>query len=139
MENKLKQILLIDDDPPTQMLHQRAISKAGIADNILTAMDGEEGIELITNMLDKQQPLPCLILLDINMPKMNGWEFLEAYHKITEDIDEETRNVVIMLTTSLNPSDKEKASAFDVVKGFHPKPLLTEDISTIAEDCINNI
>ena len=71
-----------------------------------------------------------VIFLDINLPRMNGFEFLEA---ATREISEEFAHVVVvMLTTSLNPDDRERAESFDVVKEFINKPLTVEHVEKVS-------
>lgn len=71
------------------------------------------------------------MFLDINMPLMNGWEFLEAYKKIDEK--QKSEIIIIMLTTSLNPSEQEKSKTFDEVTDFHKKPLTESTLSKVLE------
>ena len=89
MKKKLNCVLLIDDDKGTNFINQMIIKKSGITDNIQTVLNGKEAIDFITNKgkfekEDQVFPQPMLTLLDINMPVMDGWEFLEAYHNLEE-------------------------------------------------------
>jgi CheY-like chemotaxis protein len=118
----MKTILLIDDDEATIVLHKREIKKSGIEAEVIVAIDGEEGIQIIENLLSSGKKLPSVIFLDINMPRMNGWEFLDEYEKLTKG-KALNPNIVVMLTTSLNPDDKEKANTFKSVYKFLAKPL----------------
>lgn len=70
-----------------------------------------------------------LILLDINMPVMDGWEFAEVFSKLEENQKEKI--VIIMLTSSLNPDDKERASKLSVISGFQHKLLTMEGLTAI--------
>ena len=128
MKKKLNFILLVDDDVEDNYFHQIVINEMNITERIEVALNGVEAL----NFLKKEnQTHPDLIFLDINMPKMNGWEFLQAYKEFKADQKAEV--VVVMLSTSINPSDKERAEQFPDIIGFNSKPLTEEIISEILE------
>ncbi len=120
-----KKVFVIDDEKFDRLLYQRVIDKTGLVDNLVLFGNAEDALEAArTN--DK---LPELIFLDINMPRMNGFEFLE-------EIDRELANgnpptTVAMLTTSSNPKDAERANQFASVKYFFNKPLKGEMLTQI--------
>lgn len=119
---KLKNILLVEDDEATNYVNKRIIAKMGCTENLHIAYDGVEALELLTRPNPDGSFLqPELIFLDINMPRMNGWEFLDMYAILPPQ--QKGENVIVMLTTSLNPSDKAKADAIGEVDDFHHKPL----------------
>lgn len=120
MKKKLNCILLIDDDHEDNRFHQIVIEEMNIAEKIEFALNGLEAL----NYLSSQEQIPELIFLDINMPKMNGWEFLEQYCKM--GVSQKARVVIMMLTTSLNPADLEKAKKIAEISGFETKPLTQE-------------
>jgi len=129
MKTKLDRILLIDDDEATNFLHQLIIEKMDITNDLVVKEDGKVAIEYLMTKKNTFYPTPNLILLDINMPKMNGWEFLESY----KDLSEEQRgeNIIVMLSASLNPDDMTKAKEIALVKDFKNKPLTEEEIKGI--------
>ncbi len=120
----LNQILLIDDDKATNYLHKRVINRAGCALEVVEKLDGTEALEYLTTPIDGEFPRPELIFLDLNMPLMNGWEFLEAYKQLPEE--QRGGQVIVMLTTSLNPDDRERADGIQQVSDYLSKPLTTE-------------
>lgn len=121
MLSRLDCIMLIDDNEDDNFFHQIILNEINAAQHIQVAESGFEALEY----LQKGIQLPQLIFLDINMPKMNGWEFLDEYEKLSEK--NKISAVIIMLTTSFNPYDKEKAKSRRLVNGFESKPL-TEEI-----------
>lgn len=136
MKKKLNCVLLIDDDLGTNFINQMLIKKADITDQIQTVLNGKEALDFITNKGKYEKegnifPQPMLTLLDINMPVMDGWEFLEAYEKLEEY--QKGKIIIIMLTTSLNPDDVTRAEEISDVSGFKNKPLTMETIGEIMQ------
>ena len=128
---KIKAVLLIDDDEPTTFINKKIIQSSGLIDTIHTANSGREALNFLshTNNPVNEPPTPDLILLDINMPAMDGWEFLTEYKKIKNT---QTKPIVIvMLTTSLNPDDEMKANEIKEVHGFKNKPLTKQMLEDI--------
>jgi CheY-like chemotaxis protein len=136
MKKKLNCVLLIDDDEPTNFLSRLLLEEADCAHHIQVAQDGRSALEYLTqsencNGEDKRFPCPDLIFLDINMPAMNGWEFLEEYSRLEKH--HKGNVVMVMLTTSLNPDDRTKAHGIPDVSGFETKPLTEEKLEMILQ------
>ncbi len=123
---KLKRILLIDDDVNTNFYNRILFEQAKVSDDILEFQNAEKGLDYLKNENEVS-----LILLDINMPIMNGWQFLEAYEQLNEKQKEAI--IVVMLTSSINIDDQEKAAKYDSVKKFIRKPISPELINEILE------
>jgi CheY-like chemotaxis protein len=129
---KLNSILLIDDDKATNFISKMLIKKAGITDHVETVLNGKQALEYLTNTGKYKKegsvcPCPMLILLDINMPVMDGWEFVEAFQKLEKNQKVE----IIMLTSSVNPDDRQKAEKLPAISGFQNKILKMEDLISI--------
>jgi len=123
----IKSIMIIDDSEMDQYLAKYMIKKYDASIETLQTYDGQEALEVLQS-LEKQ---PDLIFLDINMPRMNGHEFLEKY-----DNWEGRSEVVIMLTSSDQEQDKEKSMAFKCVKKYCIKPMELPDLkSLITDEC----
>jgi len=134
MISKLRCILVIDDDEPTNFFTRVILEEAGYAEHVVTVQSGREALEYLTRSEDSSRsadafPSPDLILLDINMPAMSGWEFLDEYRKLTVT----HRIIMVMLTTSLFPEDREKAATIPEISGFENKPISEEKLKAILE------
>jgi CheY-like chemotaxis protein len=121
MRKKLNSILLVDDDPDDNYFHQIIIDKMNIVNNIDIVVNG---IEAIAYLKDKNRIPPDIIFLDLNMPKMNGWEFLDQYKNLS--ISQKAKVLIVILTTSANPDDIKRAKEIKDVTGFETKPLSQE-------------
>jgi CheY-like chemotaxis protein len=129
LKKKLNCILLVDDDPDDNLYHQIIIKKMDIVNTIAVA---KNGLEALAFLKKEQQEPPELIFLDINMPKMNGWEFLEEYKYL--DPQQKSKVIIVMLTTSANPDDIKKAKELEDLTGFQTKPLSKETMTALLEE-----
>ena len=129
MKRKLDCILLIDDDHEDCFFHKLVINKMDITKCIQVA---ENGLDALKFLKDEEQVVPELIFLDINMPKMNGWEFLEEYKHI--DPKRKARITILMLTTSANPADIKRAAEMEDVTGYKTKPLSVDMLNEILQN-----
>lgn len=130
MKKKLNSILLVDDDEATNFIHQMVIEDHGIScDNVVTKLDGAEALSYLTTANENgEKPNPDIIFLDINMPRLDGWGFLEKYQ---EECEGEPSKIIVMLTTSLNKYDKERAEETSLISEFRNKPLDGEILDEI--------
>nr|WP_315167312.1 response regulator [uncultured Flavobacterium sp.] len=118
-------ILCVDDDPITLMLCKKVISKLSFAQEIITAQNGEEALAYFNtlkhNKTDSLSKSPQLIFLDLNMPVMGGWEFLDLFN--SDEFSEFKSTKVIILSSTIDPQDLEKAKTYPVVIDFLSKPI----------------
>lgn len=131
MKQKLKNVLLIDDSESDNFYHARKIRKMGITDNIHICYGGQEALDFLKSELEGIHPQPTLIFLDINMPGMNGWEFLQEYEKL--EVAQQGEIVLTMLSNSIDERDRTRAHEFRAVQGFYGKPLSDEYLTSILE------
>lgn len=110
----ISSIMVVDDSESDQFLTEAVINAFDESIEIFQAYDGQEALEQLDNMTSP----PNIILLDINMPRMNGFEFLEEYSKR----DYETK-VIAMLTSSDQEQDKEKALQYGCIQEYFVKPM----------------
>ncbi len=137
MKSKLDCILLIDDDEATNFLHTLVINEAEVTNTVVAKTSGQAALDYLNSCKENNDKRPQLVFLDINMPAMNGWEFLEHYKKLPKEVQGDV--VVVMLTTSLNPDDLEKASSEREVTSFLNKPLKKEMVLELVEHHFPNL
>lgn len=126
----LSSVLLVDDDQTTNFLNKSLLTRLQVTENVLVALNGEQAMARVQELCTAPATnCPTLILLDVNMPGMNGIEFLQAYKQLPPDMQRPT--VIVMLTTSLHPRDVARVEQMAVVAGFISKPLTTEKIQDI--------
>ncbi len=129
LRKKLDCILLVDDDDDDNLFHKIILDEMDIVENVDVAVNGIEALKYLT---DDSRTSPDIIFLDINMPRMNGWEFLEKYKGIDEK--QKARSLIMMLTTSTNPEDIARANKIKEVTGIETKPLSIELMEEILRE-----
>jgi CheY-like chemotaxis protein len=130
----LDKILCVDDDPITLMLCRKVVERVEFAKEIITAKNGVEAIEYFDALFEERKvndsiEYPKLVLLDLNMPVMDGWEFLETYmRKEYHDVFISTRFIV--LSSSIDPYDINRSKTYPVI-GFLSKPITKEMLENL--------
>jgi len=129
----LERILCIDDDPITLMLCKKVISKANFGKEIIVAQNGQEALDLLIKIKNsKEDAFPELVFLDLNMPVMNGWDFL---NEISKNSVEEFKNTkVIILSSTIDPADYEKSKEYKLITHFLSKPITVELLEKLKKD-----
>lgn len=123
-------ILLVDDDEINNFISIKLIKKALIYTEINACLDGSYAInELLAIQAKNPDDLPDYILLDINMPIMNGWEFLDEYKRL--GIDPLGKSKIYIISSSVFSNDINKAKSYDLVKDFISKPLNVDKIKEL--------
>lgn len=131
-------ILLVDDDSIYNLLHKKLINSTGYKNHIEIALNGQIALDYLNdsfkNPHDTKHPLPRLILLDINMPLMNGWEFIEAFNKLDKNL---TRDItIVMVTSSADHYDSNMAQEITAIRDYISKPLTTNKLEYIIKTCL---
>ena len=130
---KLRNVLLIDDDPTTSFLQKKVIQSFGFSEKVEIANDGEEALQLLGKYIhaENEDMIPQLIFVDIDMPFMDGFQFLEAYQKLY--FREKDSVVVAVLTSSISPQDMKRAKEFSV-EAYLVKPLTKEKMIELMQE-----
>jgi CheY-like chemotaxis protein len=112
----MKNVLLVDDDKTFNFISTRLLELTGMAGNILTAWNGKQALDLF----ERNQGFPDVILLDLNMPVMDGFEFLEAFNTLNLPGKEQVK--IVILSSSVHPKDIERAQVLGAHR-YVRKPL----------------
>jgi len=126
---KYRTVMLIDDNEIDNLINQKMIEAASITENIYTHTGAKSAIEFLKNMerLDvADKVLPDIIFLDIDMPLMDGFQFLEEFEKLGNAAKKKCK--IVMLTSSINPQDFSRSKKYENVKLYLNKPLTHENI-----------
>lgn len=125
---KFSEVLLVEDDPITILVCDRMIKMTSFAETVTTCENGKIAIDFLAS-LEAEQKLPPVIFLDINMPVMNGWDFLEEFESLKLKFKQLPR--IYLLSSTVDPEDYQKAKKFSQVEDFISKPLSKEALNAI--------
>ena len=121
-------VCLIDDDSIQHFLVDRLLVKNGLL-NRLFYFDASLALKDIQEHLEDPEKIPDIIILDLNMPVMDGWQFLDAYKRLINKIKKPVR--IYMLSSSIDPRDIMRSKEYEFVDGFLNKPLTLEQVRNI--------
>lgn len=117
----MNRFLLIDDDDIFNFLNKKVLEKSGQSNTITIHTSAREGLDYLAGIMDDEEKWPQVILLDIRMPGMDGFEFLDILKNMDEKFLKQVK--VFMLTSSIDDRDKRKSEIFPFVYGYFSKPL----------------
>ena len=124
-----KIIWVVDDDVIYQTIINKLIKKSGVFSAHSSFMNGKEALNTLNNTIGENDFLPDIILLDINMPVMDGWEFMEEIKMIKSKISKKI--IIYIVSSSIAIEDKNKSKTFADIIGYIPKPISVDDLLTI--------
>ena len=134
MMNAPINICIIDDDDIYKFTVVKTLELLEFEKNIKVFADGEEALEFLVDNLNKNNELPDVIFLDINMPIMDGYQFMEEYVKIKSKLGKKT--VIYMVSSSVDPVDIEKAKRISDISDYIIKPIEPGKLKSIMEKLI---
>ncbi|MFZ9943264.1 MAG: response regulator [Bacteroidia bacterium] len=126
-EPKFKEVHIVDDNNVDTYISQHLIEELGLASRVSISTNGAEALSYLQSLGENQ---PEIILLDVRMPIMGGFEFLELYSAFVDHMPH--KPTIYMLTSSSDPFDVDKAKSFPMVKKYFSKPLSPEILETLA-------
>lgn len=121
---KLDVAYLIDDDQIFTRLLSKQMRLIDFCDDLKIFNDGDEALEFIRPITDHEATLPSVILLDINMPVLDGWQFLDEFIKF----DIKKRITIYIVSSSIDDADRMKAASYREVSNFYVKPITKDDL-----------
>ena len=127
--NRHKLVMIIDDVQIDRIIAQRVVAKYGFAEQTVAFEGALDALKHLRENENNMDLLPDVIFLDINMPEMNGFDFLDQYNLISENLKK--KSVIIMLTSSLLPEDMVRAQSSPYVQKFISKPLNEERLKSL--------
>jgi CheY-like chemotaxis protein len=128
-------VLCVDDDPITLMLCKKVITRTAFSNEINTVQNGEEALHYFNTIKETnsniQTKIPQLIFLDLNMPVMGGWEFLDTFN--SESYSKFNDIKVVVLSSTIDPEDLEKGNTYPMVFDFLSKPITLAMLDYLAQ------
>ncbi len=125
-----EKVMVVDDAEIDRFLAKKVLTKHAFAKEVLPQDSAMNALSYLSENQENKEALPDLIFLDINMPKMNGFDFLEEYKKLPESVKKKC--IIVMLSSSLLPEDRELAMNNPYVCQFLNKPLTADKLKDVA-------
>lgn len=136
-QEKINRIMLVDDDEIHSNLCYELILRAGIANHVSIFNDAEEALDHLRSRVGNADELPDVIFLDINMPFMDGWDFLDAYEEFRTQMKKEI--MLILLTSSVYKNDIEKAKQYKAVSEYIKTPISIDKLVETRNEYFRNL
>jgi len=127
--NGLDLIMLIDDSSTDNFINERVIQMSGISKSIITKTNAKNALEHLLSKKDNGEEIPQLILLDLNMPVVNGFAFLEEFMKLPQNIQEKTK--IVILTSSEKIEDIDEIKKNPAIMDYISKPLSEKSLQNL--------
>lgn len=124
-------ILLVDDESIFNFISTKVLEGLGVSDEIHSALSGTEALKLLNDYLSRSKVIPRLIFVDINMPVMNGFEFIYAFQRL--NMPDKQRTILAILSSSVSPADRDRATTMGI-KYFLTKPISESELRSVLLD-----
>jgi two-component system chemotaxis response regulator CheY len=124
-------VFIIDDDPIHQRIAQIMISKHNLFDEYFSYTEAQKALDFLEENKKNEETLPDVILLDLNMPVIDGWDFLETFETLIKEFKKDIQ--VFIVSSSVDEKDVLRSKTYVAVKGFISKPLSPDIIRSIKE------
>ncbi|TYP70442.1 response regulator [Aquimarina intermedia] len=131
MTNKNLSLCLVDDDIIHQFIIKKLVQQLHQQERLLIFSNGEEAINFIKSVSNGVVKLPDLILLDLNMPIMDGWQFMDEFNSIAPDLKKDIK--IYILSSSDNPDDIERAKEYERISDYLIKPINEQQLKELIE------
>lgn len=131
---KIDSCCIIDDDPIFIYGTKRLMKEIDFCDTIMVYNNGQDALEGLLELSETGQKIPPYIFLDLNMPIMDGWEFLEEFSKIPND--KLTKTTIYIISSSVDPRDLEKVKHYKAVNNYILKPITPTDLETVLNSAV---
>ncbi len=129
---KINLACIIEDEPTHLYITKKLLDLTGMVESLLIFSNGKEAYDKLKAIFKASEKLPEIILLDINMPIWDGWQFLDEFTKIPID----TKVIIYILTSSNNPDDFKKAETYNMSKNYLVKPIRLEELKAVLSKII---
>ncbi len=123
-----RRLLIIDNDKQLNKINEKILHMSGMVKELHITCNGKDALEYLISRVQKDYPLPDIIILDLDMPVMNGFEFIDEFHQL--DIPGKAHIELVIFTSSSNPRDKQRASSKGI-RHYLSKPYLLRGLSDI--------
>ncbi len=127
----IQRVMLVDDDSTDNFLHARVLEKSGLVEQVIVFEHAEDALAYLRS---NDRPVD-VIFLDINMPRMNGFTFLEKFRELENA--GRANALVVMLSTSISPADIRRTKQFSAIVRTEQKPLSQNTLESLVGDCFN--
>ena len=124
----MSKVFIIDDDSIHQRIAQIMIEKHNLFDSYKSYTDAQQALNFLKDHSEDPTALPDVILLDLNMPVIDGWDFLDMFEQLNKDLKKKIR--IFIVTSSVDEKDKLRSQTYPAVCGFISKPLSPDIIRT---------
>ena len=127
--NRIKTCCIIDDDPIFIYGTKRMMKETDFCESIVVYNNGKDALIGLRESYEITHKLPQVIFLDLNMPIMNGWEFLDEFIRMPSDSLDTT--VIYVISSSVDPRDIEKVKEYELISSYILKPITPNDLKTV--------